>query len=112
MSNSVTLEVIGLTDSFCGPFSCNEDRTCELEKCHPAGVLIPAFEALKERIEQLFGETVDIKLTLLDNGIPDYIEELIEERQPPLPIILVNGNLTPIGRISLPMIKEEIEKYL
>jgi hypothetical protein len=37
---------------------------------------------------------------------------MIEDNHPPIPIVMVNGNLTPLGRISLPLIREEIAKYL
>jgi len=53
-----------------------------------------------------------VKTTLIDAGMPEYVRLLIEERHPPIPIILVNGRLTPIGRISLDLIKEEIDSVL
>jgi hypothetical protein len=53
---------------------------------------------------------VELKLTLIDDGAPGYIKKIIETDFPPLPIILVNGRVTRIGRISLDRIKKEIEK--
>ena len=51
-------------------------------------------------------------MTLIDDGIPEHIRKIIEERHPPIPIVLVNGKLTSIGRVSLDLIKEEIEYAL
>jgi hypothetical protein len=110
--NRVEVEIIGFQDSSCGPFPCDETRTCELEMCAPTEMLLPAFEALCERMQKLYGDRVILKLTLLDDGIPDYIGKIIEERHPPLPIVLVNGNVTPQGRISVPLLRKEVEKYL
>ncbi len=112
MSNRVEVEIIGFQDSSCGPFPCDETRTCELEMCVPTEMLLPAFEALTERMQELYGDRVVLKLTLLDHGIPDYVERIIAEHHPPLPIVLVNGNVTPLGRISVPLLRNEVEKYL
>jgi hypothetical protein len=112
MSNRVEVEIIGFQDSSCGPFPCDETRTCELEKCAPTEMLLPAFDALKECMQELYGDRMALKLTLLDEGIPDYIGKIIEEQHPPLPIVLVNGNVTPLGRISVPLLRNEVEKYL
>ena len=112
MTNIVEIEIVGFSDSSCGPFPCDGDRTCELEKCAPSENLVKAFEALSERLEYVFGRNVVLKLTLLDDGIPDHIVAIIEEMHPPIPIVIVNGKVTPIGRISLPQIREEIEKAL
>jgi hypothetical protein len=112
MSSKVTVEVVGFSDSFCGPFPCDGDRSCELEKCAPSEELVKAFDALKDRIKHIYGDNVNLKLTLLDDGVPEYIVEIIEKNHPPLPLILVNEKITPIGRISLPMIREEIDKNL
>jgi len=112
MTEAVRIEVIGFSDSSCGPFPCDGDRTCELEKCAPSENLVKAYEALKERLEHIYGENVTMKLTLLDDGVPEDILKLIEEQHPPIPIVMVNGNLTPLGRISLPLIRDEIAKYL
>ncbi|WOF16150.1 hypothetical protein F1737_05230 [Methanoplanus sp. FWC-SCC4] len=112
MSSIVTVEVIGFSDSACGPFPCDGDRTCELEKCAPSENLVKAFNALNDRLNHLYKGKVETKLTLLDDGLPEYVAEIIEKNQPPLPIILVNNHLTPIGRISLPQIREEIDKEI
>ena len=108
----ITVEIVGFSDSFCGPFPCDGDRTCELEKCAPSEELVKAFDALKERIFHIFGERVECRLTLIDDGVPDHIIEIIENDHPPIPLVLINGKKTPIGRISLPLIREEIEKLL
>jgi hypothetical protein len=55
---------------------------------------------------------VDVKLTLIDDGVPDHIRTIIEREYPPIPMVLVNGRITRIGRISLDRIKNEIEKEL
>ena len=47
---------------------------------------------------------------VLDEGVPDYVKTIVEKHHPPLPIVLVNGNVTPLGRISLPLLQKEIEK--
>ena len=112
MTSTVKIEVVGFSDSSCGPFPCDGDRTCELEKCAPSENLVKAFEALNERLKYIYGEKVEMKLSLLDDGIPEHILLIIEERHPPIPIIIINGRATPIGRISLPQIKEEIDKLL
>ena len=112
MTNIVEIEIVGFSDSPCGPFPCDGDRTCELDKCAPSENLVEAFEALSERIKYIFGSNVLLKLTLLDDRIPDHIVAIIEEMHPPIPIVIVNGKVTPIGRISLPQIREEIEKAL
>lgn len=112
MGSIIVVEVIGFSDSTCGPFPCDEDRSCELEKCAPSEELLKAFEALKERVYELYGDRVALSLTLLDEGVPDYIGAIIEEHHPPIPIVLVNGQVTPLGRISLPLLRKEIEKYL
>jgi hypothetical protein len=112
MNDIVEIEIAGFSDSSCGPFPCDGDRTCELEKCAPSENLVKAFEALSERIEYIFGSNVALKLTLLDDGVPDHIVAIIEEKHPPIPIVIVNGRVTPIGRISFPMIREEIERAL
>ncbi len=51
-------------------------------------------------------------LTLIDNGAPEHVRTIIEREYPPLPMVLVNGHVTKIGRITLDRIKKEIEKEL
>ena len=112
MQDVITIEVIGLADSPCSPFPCDEERTCDLTDCYPTGTLCCAFDALANRINQVYGPRVSLILTLIDEKVPDHIEKVIEECFPPLPIILINGNVTPIGRISFPLIKKEIDRRL
>ena len=112
MTDIVEIEIVGFSDSSCGPFPCDGDRSCELEKCAPSENLVRAFGVLSERLEYIFGRNVVLKLTLLDDGIPDHIVAIIEEKHPPIPMVIINGRVTPIGRISLPLIREEIEKEL
>jgi hypothetical protein len=112
MKGTVLIEIVGLKNSECCPFPCDENRTCGLSGCFPTGKLLPAFEELKKVLVTEYGNRVDLKLTLLDDGTPDYIITIIETEYPPLPMVLVNGRLTRIGRISLDRIKKEIEKEL
>ena len=108
----VIVEIVGLKDSECGPFPCDETRSCGLETCHPSNSLLKAIGALREELFAEYGGRVVLKTTLIDEGMPEYVRRLIEEHHPPIPIILVNGRLTPIGRISLDLIKEEIDSVL
>jgi len=112
MASSVTIEVIGFRGASCSPFPCDETRSCSLSECHPSGKLLPAFEALKKELKNTYGDNVVLKFTPLDDGIPEYVKEIIDKHYPPLPIILVNGRLTPIGRIVVDKIRAEIEKEL
>ena len=110
MANSITIEVIGLRDSYCSPFACDEERSCGLSDCYPMGSLVRAFEVLEKTLRKEFGDTVSLTLTLIDDEVPPHVEKIISEHFPPIPIILVNDKITPIGRVSLPLIKKEIEK--
>ena len=110
MKGTVLVEIVGLKNSECCPFPCDENRTCGLSGCFPTGNLLPAFEELKKVLDQEYGNRVDSKLTLIDDGTPEYIRTIIETEYPPLPMVLVNGRITRIGRISLDRIKNEIEK--
>lgn len=112
MEDPIVVEVIGLKDSSCSPFPCNATRSCGLYDCHPTGKLLPAFEALSAEIREEYGEKIQMKLTLIDDEVPRYIQDIIAEHYPPIPIILVNGELVPMGRISLPQLQKEIEKRL
>lgn len=69
-----------------------------------------AYEELKRVLVSEYGNRIDLKLTLIDDRTPDYIQKIIETEYPPLPMVLVNGRITRIGRISLDRIKKEIEK--
>ncbi|MFA5615067.1 MAG: hypothetical protein WC993_11435 [Methanoculleus sp.] len=108
----VTVEIVGFEESECGPFPCDETRSCGLETCYPSNRLMDAISALRDELLAEYDDRVLVKMTLIDEEIPEYIRKLIEERHPPIPIILVNGRLTSIGRVSLDLIKEEIEYAL
>ena len=108
MTEVVTLEIVGYKDSECSPFPCDEDRTCGLSSCAPTGILTTAYSALMEEVLKEFGSQVSLKLTLLDENIPDYIRELYEKHHPAIPMVLINGKISPIGRISWPVIRDAI----
>ncbi len=110
MAEKISIEVVGLRDSTCSPFPCDMTRSCGLYDCHPTGRLVPAFEALKKELLQQFGESVEMRLTLIDEDMPEHIREIIASHYPPIPFIMINGALVPMGRISLPLIQKEIEK--
>ena len=110
MADPVQIEIAGFENAECSPFPCNEERTCGLTDCYPSGKLTTAFKALKDVLEHEYGTRIAMKLTLLDKGTPDYIKKIIEIHHPPLPIVLVNGRVTPIGRIALERVQKEIEK--
>jgi hypothetical protein len=112
MTGTVLIEIVGLKNSECSPFPCNEDRTCGLSGCFPSGNLVVAFEELKKVLSAEYGSRVETKLTLIDTVTPDHIRKIIETEFPPLPMVLVNGRITRIGRISLDRIKKEIEKEI
>lgn len=112
MAGTVMVEIVGLKTSECSPFPCDENRTCGLEECYHSGKLVDAFRELKKVLEVSYGNRVDLKLTLIDAGAPGYIKEIIEREYPPIPMVLVNGQVTRIGRIALDRIKVEIEKVL
>jgi len=112
MTGTVTVEIVGLKTSECSPFPCDENRTCGLTGCYLSGKLENAFAELKQVLGRAYGNRVDVKLTLIDSGAPDHIRAIIEKEFPPIPMVLVNGRLTRIGRISLDRIKNEIEKEL
>ena len=80
MSNTILVEIAGFKDSFCGPFPCDGDRTCDLEKCAPSEKLVNAVEALRERFAHIYGDKVEVRLTLLDDGIPDLKYDLLREQ--------------------------------
>lgn len=112
MTGTVTVEIVGLKTSECSPFPCDENRTCGLTGCYLSGKLTDASVELRKVLEKAYGNRVDVHLTLIDNGVPDHIRAIIEKEYPPIPLVLVNGRLTRIGRISLDRIKSEIEKEL
>lgn len=108
----ILVEVVGLKDSSCSPFPCDHTRSCGLYDCHPSGKLVPAFETLKAEIGKQYGNSVELNLILLDEGMPDRIKDIISTHYPPIPFILINGNLTPLGRISLPQLQKELERLI
>ncbi|HUH79562.1 MAG TPA: hypothetical protein VLY83_06670 [Methanoregula sp.] len=108
----VTLEIAGFSYTSCSPFPCDATRTCGLTGCHPTGQLVKAFGSLKTLIAEEYGPQVDLTLTLLDEGVPEHIRAIIEAEHPPIPLILVNGRLTRIGRIAYDRIKKEIDAAL
>ena len=110
MSNPVTVEIVGLKYSSCSPFPCDADRTCGLSECHPSGRLTKAFDALSAVLKETYGDKVDVRLTLIDDNVPNHIRAILEKDYPPIPMVLVNGRLTRIGRIALDRIKNEIEQ--
>jgi hypothetical protein len=112
MSGSVRVEIVGLKTSECSPFPCDENRTCGLSGCYLSGKLNDAFLELKKVLKASYGDRVDVSLTLIDDGVPDHIRMIIEKEYPPIPMVLVNGRITRIGRIALDRIKKEIEKEL
>jgi hypothetical protein len=112
MAGTITVEIVGLKTSECSPFPCDEDRTCGLSECYLSGKLNDAFRELEKVLKAAYGARVDTKLILIDDGAPAHIRTIIERDYPPIPMVLVNGRLTRIGRISLDRIKKEIEREL
>jgi hypothetical protein len=112
MGNPLTIEIIGFSGAECGPFPCEPDRTCGLSECFPTGSFLPAVEALRHALAARYGDRVIVTLTLLDDGVPERVKEIIERSHPPIPIVLLNGKVTPTGRISLTRIVREIEAAL
>lgn len=110
MAEIISIEIVGLKDSSCSPFPCDMTRSCGLYDCHPTGKLVPAFEALKKELIGQFGSAIEMKLVLIDEVMPEHIREIIASQYPPIPFVIVNGVLVPMGRISLPMMQKEIEK--
>ncbi|HVP96332.1 hypothetical protein [Methanoregula sp.] len=112
MSDTILVEIVGLKSSECSPFPCDGNRTCGLSACYPSGKLVQAFEALKNRVAETYSDRVTMKLTLIDDNVPEHIRVILEKDYPPIPIVLVNGKLTRIGRIVSDRIMTEIEACL
>ena len=112
MTLPIILEIAGYKDSECSPFPCDEDRTCGLSACAPSGNLVKAFNALMNKVQNEFGERVSMKLTLLDEGVPDYIKELYEREHPAIPMVLLQGSIIPVGRISWEPIRDAIKNAM
>ncbi|MDR2856095.1 MAG: hypothetical protein LBV40_08115 [Methanomicrobiales archaeon] len=99
MTENVILEIVGYKNMECSPFPCDSDRSCGLYDCAPTNALLPAVDALKKELHAEFGDAVKVTLTLLDDGVPDYIKNIYERDHPALPMILVQG--VPIDRKSV-----------
>ncbi|HTY51837.1 MAG TPA: hypothetical protein VMB35_01420 [Methanomicrobiales archaeon] len=112
MPDPLSVEIIGFSDHECGPFPCEPDRTCGLEECFPSGSFMPAVDSLKRALAAKYGDRVRFTLTLLDDGVPDRVKAIIESTQPPIPIVLLDGKVLPIGMISFTRLSREIEKVL
>jgi hypothetical protein len=112
MPDPLSIEIIGFSESDCGPFPCEPDRTCGLEECFPSGSFLAAVDALRRAIAAKYGDRVRVMVTLLDDGVPDRVKAIIERSHPPVPIVLLNGRVTPIGRISFTRIVREIDRAL
>jgi hypothetical protein len=112
MADPVIIEIIGFKNAECSPFPCNEERTCGLSECYPTNKLTSAFGALETALKARYGGRVALTLTLLDSGVPERIRTIIEQHRPALPAVIINGKVTPIGRIALERIVKEIEKSL
>lgn len=106
------VEVVGLRESACSPFPCDESRSCGLYTCYPSGSLVKAAAALRDELHECYGGAVELRLTLIDDDMPDHLEQIIAREFPPVPFILINGKLVPLGRISLPRLQQELEKVL
>ena len=112
MADTIVVEIVGLKNSECSPFPCDAKRRCGLSGCYPNGTLADAFLELKKVLHEQYGDRVDCRLTLIDNGVPEHIKKILITEYPPIPMVLVNGRLTRIGRVALDRIKNEIEKDL
>lgn len=108
----ISVEVIGYTYRPCGPFPCDADRSCGLTECFGRETLAFAFPALEKALKEKYGDRVSVSLTPLDEGVPERVVEMVRLEHPPLPIILVNGKVVPVGAISVPRIAEYIEAAL
>ncbi len=106
MTLTRTVTIYGYADAACGPFPCDEHRTCGLDACHPDGTFQEACAALEKALETEYGGQVRLQVQLLDEGIPEVLRTLIEEHHPPVPIVLIDGRLVPLGRVSLTHIKK------
>jgi hypothetical protein len=108
----ISVEVIGYTYRPCGPFPCDKDRSCGLVDCFEKETMVFAFPALEKALKEKYGDRVSVTLTSLDAGIPERVVEIVRVDHPPLPIILVNGKLVPVGAVSVPRISEYIDAAL
>jgi len=112
MDQPLQIEIIGLKNASCSPFPCDEQRTCGLSACHPTGKLLPAVDALRQALSYEYGEKVTLSLVLIDDQVPDYVSEILQDQYPPIPFVLIDRRLVPMGRISLDQIKKEIDRRI
>lgn len=110
--NQIRLEVVGFTYRPCGPFPCDENRTCGLSECYGKEKLSFAFPALKKALTVKYGDKVSVELVSLDQELPEWVKEIVKAEHPPLPIILINRKVIPVGAISVPKISEFIDNEL
>src|SRR5208337_4716870 len=82
MTGTILVEIVGLKSSECSPFPCDENRTCGLSECYPSGNLVQAFDALKAKVQEIYGNRVEMKLTLIDDDVPDHIRSILEKEYP------------------------------
>ena len=85
MAGTVLVEIVGLKNAECCPFPCDENRTCGLTGCYPSGKLDTSYEELKRVLNNEYGTRVETKLTIIDNGTPEYIRSIIEAEYPAAP---------------------------
>jgi len=57
---------------------------------------------------QFCAVVVDLMMPIVSGE--ELIPKIVEEHQPPLPIVLIGGTVTPVGRISVPLITEQLER--
>lgn len=110
--NKICIEVIGFTYRPCGPFPCDNDRSCGLTGCFGKEKLSFAYEELQKVLLAKYGNSISLELVSLDHEIPQWVQEIIRKEHPPLPIILLNRTVLPIGAISVPKISEFIDREL
>lgn len=112
MDQQLHIEIVGLKNASCSPFPCDEQRTCGLTACHPTGKLLPAVDALRQALKNVYGEKVMLTLVLIDDQVPEHVREILKDQYPPIPFVLIDRELVPMGRISLEQIKKEIDRRL
>lgn len=110
--SQIHVEVVGFTYRPCGPFPCDAERTCGLTECFGKEKLSFAFPALKKALEEKYGDSVLVELVSLDAEIPEWVKKIVADEHPPIPFILINRKVVPVGAVSVPKISEFIEKEL
>jgi len=66
----------------------------------------------EKEIHRQYGDAVRVTLTLIDEEVPPRVREIIEESYPPIPFVIIDDTLVPMGRVSLPSMQKEIKKRL